>query len=202
MKKGVFKMSFKDLVTKSLRTNDQIKQEANDAENQANKYAAEYIVKLIKDDIITKADKAEYDANRISNIIHIPHDGSYSDDIPYGNIFEVKIGGNHKRSSGLFGFNWYDTDSNSFTVNNTRRLTIIFDMVEEIAKKDDIIVSKPFIICEIIDLTSKKVKEQKKTFICNNKLCATITTKKHGSMNNWKGEAANLYLAIEYQYSI
>ena len=69
MKKGVFKMSFKDLVTKSLRTNDQIKQEANDAENQANKYAAEYIVKLIKDDIITKANKAEYDANRISNII-------------------------------------------------------------------------------------------------------------------------------------
>ena len=196
-------MSFKDLVNESMRTSSQIQQEKLDELEQDNKKAAEYILSVLKADILNKAHNGKINETRTLTTVVIPY---CCEDGPYGNIFETKTSYNVRRFNGWFG-GFTDTHTSTMIIHNLGRLDEVFNILRVHANNDGISISDPFILCEITDYTDslsapKTIKRREKFYRKNRSLCATVkTVHRRGSLRGWHGEDAKLYLALDYTYS-
>ena len=199
-------MDFRSMVNNALRTPDQIAQEKARAEEQARlaqyKRAAEYIYGRIKTAILNKAQNGKATNSTITGTASIPWEGGYDDNIPYGNIFNAKYQTSGGRSNGFLTLYYKDTYRQSLSIQDITTLRQVFDMVRMYCNSDDIKISEPFILCEILDWNTKHVKEVKQFLIRNNTLSASVTTTKRGSGYKWDGETAIFSLAVDYSFSL
>lgn len=202
-------MSFNELVKQSLKTKEQIEQENQDERtrliNESNEQAINFILELIKKDIVYMAGTGNARGNEISNTVTIPHaHDSYNDydGIPYSNIFDAKFNSNHDRTNHFFSY--CNTTKYTMTVENIDRLMLVFSEVKKRALQDNISISDPFILITIRDYNNRHdIKGTKKEFMRHNKLSAKVITKTYGKgYTGWKGESGSLSLAIDYSYTI
>lgn len=195
-------MNFDELVKKNLRTQEQIEQEKIDVKRQKDQQIAEYIYNIIKNNILTNAHNAKHNGLTISDTVKFPYESGYDDNIPYGNVFSVKIDSKTDRSGGIIGF--CDKTITTISVNNIDYLTYIFQLINELSAKDRIEISSPFILLEICDCNDAKIVNKKFKFNINkNKLSATAKTKKRSGLSHqWYGETAHFSLAVDYTYSL
>ncbi len=201
-------MSFKELVKQSLKTKEQIEQEMQDEKtrlfNEQNEQAINYIVELIKKDILCQAETGKAKGNIISNTVFIPLHATYSDtlpDPPTVGIFKPKF--EHKGNRSSHFFSYCDTAIKTLTIEDVNRLVLVFNAVKKRALQNNINTSDPFILVTVSDYNNNRdIKRTKKEFIHNNKLSAKVVTKTYSKGHKWKGESGSLSLAIDYSYTI
>ena len=191
-------MNFRDMVKQSLRTPDQLEQER--VQHQRRR-AAEYIYGLIKTAILNAARTGQARGTTLTGTVPFPHNGAYDDVIPYGDLFCTEVTSNSKRSGGLISYR--DIERQHMKVQDVDTLREVFILVRSLCAKDGIQIGEPFILCQITDCSIPRVvKKTTRTAIRGNSLKASVTTVRHGSSFNWKGETATLSLAVDYSFSL
>jgi len=190
-------MNFKDLVNSAIRTPEQIKKEEINLLNQAKEKAVNYILDIIKEDILKKANTGRIAETKSLTTIIIPYRSNL-----LKSEFDVKETEDCTRQKDSTFWNYYYRESTiTMTVNDINRLEAFFDLLKQRAYTDGINISEPFILLEIREGGEPgspiRIARKEKIHIKNHSLTASVK-----SITSTKGNSfGSLQLAIDYSYN-
>lgn len=190
-------MSFQDELKQSVKTKEQVRDEAAEAIVQQEYRIAEYIYNCLKWEILQKAKRAEAAHGKISGIFEIEYDGNYKDRVPYSNPFEVKYDTKCSQSSLIFAgrYAYHDT----FAVKNMAKLDAVWAKMRDMAEADGITLGEPFLYLKIIDAKTKRLKTERRITRKFGKLSGDVRYVQWGGMYKRIGKAGGFALAVEYE---
>lgn len=191
-------MSFQDELKKSLKTKEQVRDEAAETVLREEYRIAEYNYKELKWEILQKAQRAEAAHGKISGIFKIEYDGNYKDNVPYCNPFEVESHSKCSQSGWIFitRYAYHDT----FAVKNMAKLDAVWAKLRDMAEADGIKLGEPFLHLKIIDARTKQLKKEARITRKFGKLSGDVRYVLWG--DGWKtksGEAGGFDLAVDYE---
>lgn len=191
-------MSFQDELRKSLKTKEQVRDEAAEAVLREEYRIAEYNYKELKWEILQKAQRAEAAHGKISGIFKIEYDGNYKDNVPYCNPFEVESHSKCSKSGGIFTFRY--AYHNFFKVKNIAKLDAVWAKLRDMAEADGITLGEPFLHLKIIDAKTKRLKKEARITRKFGKLSGDVRyVVWDAHSRKERGEWGGFELAVDYE---
>lgn len=190
-------MDFNAQVRKSLKTEEQLRKEAADAEVRKEYEIAEYNYKRLKYEILQKAQRAKAVRGTISGIFTIKHDGNNEDDVPYSNPFDVQM-----KSKYIDLPFFHIADHKSFEVKNMAKLDAVFAKMRNMAEADGIALGEPFLRGTIRDWETRGLKKEMRFARSSGRLSGKLRFVYCRGGGKLTGEQGLFDIAVEYEYHI
>lgn len=199
-------MDFKDIVNKSLNTNEQLRQEVIKSDNEILHDIAESFYNGIKDEIVNKASLGEHTNGIIKGISHIPIDttGIY---FPSTDLYKKYFSGIlHIADSDYYSLiGLYHVYRLSLKMNHVNKILKVFNILLGLCKQDGISISQPFLHMRIYEIHSRKLLKEAKLPIKNWKSKYSTRCIRYMFFHNRDASFVShddIYLAVEYEFSL